>query len=177
MRYRAAQTDGFALCHGRFSPTLDAVPEERRLAAGCNLITPATIRRALKAPGFAIRKEESHVFHRHPRHSFPSHNSDVSRRSRGDRAGGSVRPRGRVRACRACEGRRRQHRHDRRTADARSDGVDRRPGRHNHATRVRTAVHVRRQLERDTHAGGEHAGDLEGRPGLYDPTAQRRQVP
>src|SRR5204863_9749959 len=41
------KTDGFALCHGRFLPTLDAVPEERRLAAGCNLITPATIRRAL----------------------------------------------------------------------------------------------------------------------------------
>ena len=53
----------------------------------------------------------------------------------------------------------------------------RRPGRHDHAARLRAALHVRRQLERGADAGREHAGDLEGRPGLHDRAAQGRQVP
>ena len=36
-----------------------------------------------------------------------------------------------------------------------------------HAARLRTAVHLRCQLERGADAGGEHAGDLEGRPRLH----------
>ena len=80
-------------------------------------------------------------------------------------------------AGRSAQGRRRQHRDDRRAADARPDGVHRRPGRHDHAARVRAAVHLRCQLERGADAGREPAGDLERRPGLHDPAEEGRQVP
>src|SRR6218665_2913091 len=47
-----------------------------------------------------------------------------------------------------------------RAADARPDGIDRRPGRNHHAACLRDALHLRRQVERGADAGRDDAEDL-----------------
>jgi hypothetical protein len=63
-----------------------------------------------------------------------------------------------------------------RAADARPDGLHRRPGRNHHAARVRDALHLRCQVERGADAGRGHAEDLRRRQDLRHHIAPRRDA-